>query len=154
MKKVISLLLIMVLFFSGCKSTEKVTIENNDWKFSRIVESKTDKVVFSSQKDSFKYDGAKSIDISCSADNGKIIIKDNSSGNEWHLDYTENKKAKTNNTDGYIYEVTYSTESENIKGYASTGAANLNGITANDYLIVTISGYDLYFVNLEETKLN
>ena len=98
MKKVISLLLIMILFLSGC-STKNETLANNDWKFSRIVDTQSGNVTFSSEKEASKFNGAKVADLSCTADDSKITIKDNATGNEWTLDYIKNNTIKTNNED-------------------------------------------------------
>lgn len=154
MKKIIPLLLVILLLLSGCTDSGKVSVENSEWKFSRIIEADTNKVVFSNEKDNSKFEGSKIIDLSCSATENQITIKDNASGTEWILDYTENKNAETNNPDGSIYEVTYTAEEKSIRGYATTGIANLNDVVENEYLIITLGGYELHFVNLEDVTLN
>ncbi len=146
MKKVISLLLIMILFLSGCSGTQKDSLANISWNFSRIVDTQTGVTVFSSEKENSKYNTAKVTDLSCMADDNKITIKDNATGNEWTLDYSKNTTAKTNNTEGVIYDISYTSEEKTLTGYATTGLANLN-----DYLIITIGGYELHFI--EQTQL-
>ena len=152
MKKVIPLLLIIILLSGGC-SAAKESLGNNNWKFSRIVESQTDTGAFVSEKDSVKYKGAKVIDLSCSANENEITIKDNATGNEWKLGYAENKTVTTNNTDGSIFDITYTTEDKTVKGFATTGIANTNGEGGSNYLIINFGGYELYFNDIEEIKI-
>ena len=152
MKKVISLLLIMILFLSGC-STKNETLANNDWKFSRIVDTQSGNVTFSSEKEASKFNGAKVADLSCTADDSKITIKDNATGNEWTLDYIKNNTIKTNNEDGANFDITYTTEEKAVKGFATTGVVNQNGEDGSDYLIINLDGYELHFNNIEEIKI-
>lgn len=153
MKKAISVLLIMILFLSGCSKTEKISIKNSDWKFSRIIQSQTDIVVFSSEKEISKHNTAKTIDLSFSANESKMTIKDNASGNEWTLDYIINETAEISNRDGTVYDITYTTEEKTVKGFATTGIANLNDVSQHNYLIITIDGYELYFNDISENIL-
>lgn len=153
MKKIIPVLLVMILFLSGCSGMKKNPLESNDWKFSRIVAVQTGVVVFSSEKDSSKYNTAKTADFSFTANESKMTIKDNASGNEWTLDYIINETAEISNRDGTVYDITYTTEEKTVKGFATTGIANLNDVSEYNYLIITLGGYELYFNDMEEIRL-
>lgn len=150
MKKVISVLLILVFVLSGCSSFKKVRIEKYDWEISRIASTETSEVLFCSADNELKYKGAKVTDLKCLAADGKITITDSATNEEWVLEYTDNKTVQTNNTDGSIYEIKYSNDEKNLKGYATTGTASLNDVIDNYYLIITIGGYDLYFIDTAE----
>ncbi len=153
MKRILPVLLIMILLLSGCKGAEKNSLDKSDWNFSRIIEIQTGVVVFSNEKNSAKYNTAKVIDLSFTADESKITIKDSATGNEWALDYAENKTAKTNNTEGTIYDITYTSEEKTIKGYATTGIANLSDVSKYTYIVITLGGYELHFNDMTETKI-
>ncbi len=147
MKKIISVIVILVLVLSGCSSIRKVKIENNNWEFSRISEKETDKVVYSSEENKLKFSDAKVSDIKLSADKNTITITNSETEESWTLEYAENKTAVTNNTDGNVYDVFYKHETVYLKGYASTGIANKNDVDEDYYLIITIGGHSLYFID-------
>lgn len=153
MKKVISVLIVLVFVLSGCSSIAKDSLGNNNWEFSRIIETENGKVAFSSENNSTKFSDAKIIDLSCTANDNEIILKDNTTNNEWILSYTVNETAETNNADGQIYDISYTAEEKNITGYATTGIANLNDISQCNYLIITLGGYELYFIESEKIIL-
>ena len=77
MKKVISVLIVLVFVLSGCNSIAKDSLGNNNWEFSRIIETENGKVAFSSENNSTKFSDAKIIDLSCTANDNEIILKDN-----------------------------------------------------------------------------
>ena len=150
MKRVISVLLILIfVLLSGC-SNQKANIEKCSWEFSRISVTENDSVVFCSENNKLKYDGAKTISLDCSINNGKITIKNIATDEEWVLEYKENKSAETNNTEGSVYTITYHTEPIPLKGYASTGITSKNDIDDDRYLIFTLGGYSLYFIEKSE----
>ncbi|MBR3781270.1 MAG: hypothetical protein IKK63_08735 [Clostridia bacterium] len=150
MKKIISLLLILVFVLSGCNAAKKVRIDEYNWTFSRITSTETDKVIFTSEKNSSRYTEAKIINIKCTVSGDEITISDPASKESWKIQYTENKEAKTNNADGLIYDLTYSAEENSIKGFATTGIANMNDVDEDYYLILTIGGYELYFMDITD----
>lgn len=143
----------MVLFFSGCSSTVKDSLANNSWNFTRIVDNQTGVTVFSSEKESSKYSTAKVADLSCTATENKITVKDNTTGNEWALDYIKNETAKTNNTEGTVYDISYTAGEKTLTGYATTGIANLSDDGGNNYLIITLGGYELHFIDTQELPI-
>ncbi len=153
MKKIVSLLLIMVLFLSGCSAKDNKTLENYNLEISRIVESETKKVLFSSEKENSKYDNAEIISLSCTANKNEITIKDNSTNKEWVLDYSINKTAETNNTEGAVFDISYTAEEKTLTGYATTGTANISENEGNDYLIITLGGYELHFIEMQELQI-
>ena len=150
MKKIISLLLIMVFIFSGCNAAQKVRIDKYNWSFSRIASTETDKVIFTSKDNSAKFADAKVINLECSVSDGEITISNPESNESWKIQYTENKEVKTNNADGLIYDLTYSTEESSVKGFATTGIANMNDVDEDYYLILTIGGYELHFMDMTD----
>ncbi len=150
MKKIFLIPLIFIFIFSGCSGTEKVKIENNDWTFSRISDDETDKIIFCSEENKLKFNEAEVSALSLSADKSSITITNSVTEEHWTLEYTENKTANTNNADGLIYDVFYKNDAEYLKGYATTGSASKNDIYNDNYLIITIGGYSLYFIDTAE----
>ncbi len=150
MKKVISVLLILIFVLSGCSQTKNVPVEKFDWEFSRIAVTKTGEVVFCSEYNKPKFENAKVSDFDLSADKGIITITNAETSESWTLEYEENKTAQTTNTEGSIYNVFYNSEDKNLKGYATTAIAAKNDVSFDYYLIITIGGYDLYFIDYSE----
>ena len=146
MKKLFSILIIMLLILCGGCSTSKIQIEKNNWIFSRISDSKTDNIIFCSEENKLKFSDAKVTDIKLTADKNTFTITNTETNDSWTLEYAENKTAKTNNTDGRVYDVFYKGEGKNLKGYASTGIVNKSIDKPDYYLIITIGGHSLYFL--------
>ncbi len=150
MKKVISVLLILVFVLSGCSSKNNIAIENYDWSFSRITQEDNGEVLFVSAENEVKYTNTKTIALECSVTADEIIISDNATGESWNLKYVANEDIQASGNEGTIYNITYSTENDVIKGYATTGAANRNNVDSDYYLIITIKNYQLYFIDTAE----
>lgn len=150
MKKVISVLLILVFVLSGCSSLTGVPVEKYNWGFSRIAKTETGDVIFCSAENELKYSDAKITDINCYADDGKITITNPATNESWILEYEDNDTVDTNNTEGSVYNIYYKTETVSLKGYATTGIARKNDIDDDYYLIITIGGHDLYFIDTAE----
>lgn len=147
MKKVISVLLILILVLSGCSQTKNVPVEDFDWKFSRIALTESGEVVFCSEDNKLKFEDAKVSDFDFSADKGIITITNAETSESWTLEYQENKTVPTTNTEGSVYDVYYNSEEKNLKGYATTAIAAKSDVSFDYYLIITIGGYDLYFID-------
>ncbi len=147
MKKIFSVLLIFIFVFSGCSGTEKVKIENNNWIFSRISYDKTDKIIFCSKENELKYNEAKVSELKLTADKASVTITNAETEESWTLEYAESKTASTNNSLGRIYDVYYKNGSEYLKGYATTGTASKSDVDDDYYLIITIGGHSLYFID-------
>lgn len=150
MKKIIALSLIFIFVLSGCNSSKKVHIDEYNWELSRIVSTETDETVFVSEETAAKYPEAKTISIECTVSGDEITISSPAGNESWKIKYEENKEAKTNNSDGLIYDLIYSTEENSIKGFATTGIANLNDVNESKYLILTIGGYELNFMEIKQ----
>lgn len=150
MKKVISVMLILIFVLSGCSQSKRVPVEDYDWEFSRIAVTKTDEVVFCSEDNNLKFKNAKVSDIDFSADNGIITITNTETSESWTLEYEENKTAQTTNAEGSVYNVYYSSEEKSLKGYATTAIAAKSDVSFDYYLIITIGGYDLYFIDYSD----
>lgn len=150
MKKVISVLLILLFVLGGCSKFKNVPIEKYDWEFSRIAATETGEVLFCSADNELKFDNAKVSDFKCVADDGIITITNAETSEQWTLEYEDNKTVQTNNTEGSVYEVYYNSESKNLTGYATTAIASRNDVNNDYYLIITIGGYDLYFIDFTD----
>ena len=145
MKKIFSILIILVLILSGCSQSKKVTIEKNNWNFSRITEKVSDEAVYSSEDNKLKFPEAKVTDIKLIADKNTITITNPATDESWTLEYAESETATTNNSNGRIYDVYYKNGEQYLKGYASTGISNKSDVSMDYYLIITIGDYSLYF---------
>lgn len=145
MKKIFSILIILVLILSGCSQSKKVTIEKNNWNFSRITEKVSDEAVYSSEDNKLKFPEAKVTDIKLIADKNTITVTNPATDESWTLEYAESETATTNNSNGRIYDVYYKNGEQYLKGYASTGISNKNDVSMDYYLIITIGDYSLYF---------
>lgn len=147
MKKVFSVLIILVFVLSGCSNINKVRIKNNNWDLSRIAETNTDRVIFCSEENNLKFPDAKVIDLELVADKSTITITSSSTGESWTLEYRGSETAETNSKDGLVYDIYYKNEGKQLKGYASTGVASKSDVDDDYYLIITVGGYSLFFVD-------
>ena len=147
MKKIISVLVILVLILSGCSHSKKIKIENNNWIFSRITEKVSDTAVYCSENNKLKYSEAKVTDIKLTATKSTITITNSATDESWTLEYAESETATTNNPNGRIYDVYYKNGEEYLKGYATTGSTNKNDVNEDYYLIITIGENSLYFID-------
>ena len=153
MKKIFSILIIMIFVLCGGCSTQKIQIEKNDWNFSRILETETSNVIYCSEKNKVKFSEAKVTDIKLTADKSTFVITNSETQESWTLEYNKNKTAKTNNTDGLVYDVFYNSDNKTLKGYAFTEIVDKNIDNPKYYLIITIGGHSLYFLTGTEAPL-
>ena len=146
MKKLFSIFIIMLLVFCGGCSTNKIQIEKNIWNFSRISENETDSVIFCSEENKLKFSDAKVTDIKLAADKNTFTVTNIETQESWLLEYNKNETAKTNNTDGLIYDVYYKGDDKTLKGYAYTGIVDKSFDNPDYYLVIAIGGHSLYFL--------
>lgn len=126
--------LIICLMSGGCASANELAIENHNWQISRVQLAKTAEIIYCSADESSLHQNAEIIDLSCTASNGKIIIKDNSSSQTWSLDYIE----KSADPESVIYEI-------NGNGNAVVGKTTYHDNSFEYTLIISVDNYVLYF---------
>ncbi len=147
MKKIIPLLLAVMLLLAGCSNNYESSIKNN-WMLSRVTNSSTGEVIFCTDDNKPFYEDAKIIDLSCTADETKIKIIDNATSEAWSLEYSLNETVQTNNSNTSIYDIFYYSDNQSLKGYATIGKSSSN----EDYLILSLNGYSIYFDSISETE--
>ncbi len=147
MKKIFSLLIVLMLILCGCNGFEKIKIEKSNWSLSHITETETDITIFCSEKTFPKFPDAKVIDLKISSGEETITITNIATEESWTLKYAKSKTAETNNTDGSVYDVFYENGDKTYKGYASTGISTKSKFDKDYYFTITIGGYSLYFID-------
>ena len=84
------------------------------------------------------------LDLSCSAANGKLVIMNDRKGIGYYGTYeTENDGKEPS------YSVTVSTDEGVFKGYAEVTKAKLHDNSVEYNLIIVIDGYTLHFKSLD-----
>lgn len=142
MKKLTTLLLavcVLITVLTGCDS-KNIEIEDHNWKYSTIQNSKDGQVIYCSTENKNLYEDAEVLDIWCSADDGILLISNNDTQETWSITYSLHSK----DSNSCIYDVKYSGDKE-FSGMATVGITDK--VSENDEytLIITIGDYVLNF---------
>ena len=142
MKKLTTLLLavcVLTTVLTGCNS-QSIEIEDHNWKYSTIQNSKDGQVIYCSTENKNLYEDAEVLDIWCSADDGILLISNNDTQETWSFTYSLNSK----DSNSCIYDVKYSGDNE-VSGMATVGITDKVREHDEYTLIITIGDYVLNF---------
>lgn len=135
MKKLITVIIMIVFFISGCSKSNQET----SWNM-RTVQDKSGKVIYCSSETQDLHLNAKAKNITCDLKEPSVIITDQDSGKSW------NGKCKIIDKDslGTIYEVVFD---NNKNGHITKSITKYADNTQENTLIISCEGY---YLNLSE----
>lgn len=140
MRKAISLFLFSLVLFlslSSC-SDGRVKIEDYEWKMRCVMHQEDNRIVYDAAEEmSSVYPGAKAVELTLVASNGKITVTDKTNDKTYVGTYTVSSK----NPRGTEYKIVIDGNSGNA-GAAMTTYANGD---EEPTLPISIGGYSIYF---------
>ena len=148
MKKIISLLLMLILVFtlSACNG-EVVAIEDYEWKMGAVMRNdieaaqNEDELVVAVGEEDDIHPNAKIVDLKLVAKNGSITITDATNNKTYSGTYKVQQKTPK----GTDYEVTI----DGIKGYATVAPTEYYDGSEVPTLPINLGEYSLYFTPIE-----
>ena len=130
-------LIILILTISACGS-EKIRIENYEWKMRSVMHTENDQLrVDAVDENDNAHTEAKIVDMTLTAKDGKIIITDATNNKTYEGAY--NVSAKTPRSTDYHVTI------DGISGYATVAMTTYADGTKEPTLPISIDGYSLYF---------
>lgn len=126
-----------VLAFTACQ-TEEYKIENHVWHSTLVLSSETGEVVFCSEQLANVYPEAGIIDMTATAESGKLIVTDGR--NEMIFLYSVNDVVPGKETIYYIEDV------DGIAGHANIGVTSYADGSSEYTLIISFEERVYYFV--------
>ena len=148
MKKIISLLLMLILVFtlSACNGNV-VAIEDYEWKMGAVMRNdieaaqNEDELVVAVGEEDDIHPNAKIVDLKLVAKNGSITITDATNNKTYSGTYKVQQKTPK----GTDYEVTI----DGIKGYATVAPTEYYDGSEVPTLPINLGEYSLYFTPVE-----
>ena len=148
MKKIISLLLMLILVFtlSACNG-DVVAIEDYEWKMGAVmrndieVAQNEDELVVAVGEEDDIHPNAKIVDLKLDAEDGSITITDATN----NMTYSGTYKVQKKTPKGTDYEVTI----DGIKGYATVAPTEYYDGSEVPTLPINLGKYSLYFIPVE-----
>lgn len=148
MKKIISLLLMLILVFtlSACNG-DVVAIEDYEWKMGAVMRNdieaaqNEDELVVAVGEEDDIHPNAKIVDLKLVAKNGSITITDATNNKTYSGTYKVQQKTPK----GTDYEVTI----DGIKGYATVAPTEYYDGSEVPTLPINLGEYSLYFTPVE-----
>ena len=148
MKKIISLLLMLILVFtlSACNG-DVVAIEDYEWKMGAVMRNdieaaqNEDELVVAVGEEDDIHPNAKIVDLKLVAKNGSITITDATNNKTYSGTYKVQQKTPK----GTDYEVTI----DDIKGYATVAPTEYYDGSEVPTLPINLGEYSLYFTPIE-----
>ena len=145
MKKIISLLLMLILVFtlSACNG-DVVAIEDYEWKMGAVMRNdieaaqNEDELVVAVGEEDDIHPNAKIVDLKLVAKNGSITITDATNNKTYSGTYKVQQKTPK----GTDYEVTI----DGIKGYATVAPTEYYDGSEVPTLPINLGEYSLYFI--------
>lgn len=127
--------LIICLMSGGCASANELAIENHNWQIARIQLAKTAEIIYCSVDEANLHQDTEIIDLSCVAENGVLIITNNTDGQTWALNYSD--------MDSSPETVSYKINGSN--GNIVVGKTTYHNNSFEYTLIVSVDNYVMYF---------
>ena len=148
MKKIISLLLMLILVFtlSACNG-DVVAIEDYEWKMGAVMRNdieiaqNEDELVVAVGEEDDIHPNAKIVDLKLVAKDGSITITDATNNKTYSGTYKVQKKTPK----GTDYEVTI----DGIKGYATVAPTEYYDGSEVPTLPINLGEYSLFFIPVE-----
>ena len=140
MKRIVILFLLFIILifaFSAC-GLGKFKIEDYQWKMRYVMHGEDNQAVIdAAEEENSMYPDAKIIDMTLSAQNGKITITDVTNNKTYGGTYTAENKTP----EGTDYKVTIDGKS----GYATVAMTTYADGTKEPTLPINLDGYSIYF---------
>lgn len=127
--------LIMCLMSGGCASANELAIENHNWQIARVQFAESAEIIYCSADEANLHQDAEIIDLSCTAENGVLIITNNPDGQTWTLNYSDMDSAPE--------AVSYKINDNN--GNAVVGKTTYHDNSFEYTLIISVDNYVMYF---------
>lgn len=142
MKRIIMLILAGLLLLTGCGGQEiKYRIEGKDWQIVTVQSTEDGKVIAVGESMREIYPEAEVIGLTCKAENGRLTF--NMGEQSWEGSYT---RTDSSGVEAAIYTVTLEGES----GPAAVAATVRQDGSAEQTLVMQLSGWSLYFTAAAE----
>ena len=146
MKKAILLsfiISVMLFAISGCgsKNDFDFLIENHNWQFSNMVDSKNGTIVACSEEIAEANPEAKIMALTCKAGTNVMAIRDAATGNGKEISYSGIAK----DTNSLTYKLVFQDGDETIEGMAVSSITEYAKGKYEYTLVVDLDGYALYF---------
>jgi hypothetical protein len=140
--KIIIFLFAIVTCVSVASCSKELAIdgEDMDWQLVLISSDKTGDVIYCAAEYKVAYPKAETLDLSCRASDGRLIITDNKTEIGYVGTYQIDKEGKESS-----YTVTMGGENGKVDGYAEVSEATLHDDSLEYNLIIVIDGYTLNF---------
>ena len=132
-------LLFVLMIFSSC-STKLVAIDECEWKMRTIMsnsEGASDFVIVVGKPDDV-YPDAKIIELTLTAQNGELILKDTTNNKTYNGTYKIQRKT----TQSIDYEITI----DGMNGYAAIAHTKYYDGSETPTLPISLGDYALYFI--------
>lgn len=138
MKKIIPVLFICILamILTACGNDE-VKIEGHEWKLRTAMNIDEEKLVVAVDEKDEAYPDAEIVDVTLTANNGELVIKDKTNNETYSGAYEE--MFVTENSEDYKIII------KGKDGYATVAYTTYADGTRELTLPITIAGYDMYF---------
>lgn len=139
MKKVISVLLLIILImmgFTACSSDEN-KIEDFEWELGKAMNIEKEGLMVALGEEDTAYPDAEIVDVLLTANDGSIVIEDKTNGKTYEGAYEE--MYVTDSNDDYKIII------KGKEGYVNVSRTIYQDGREVPTLILTIDGYDMYF---------
>lgn len=147
MKKLISILLasvLMIAILCGCDAdTAALTIEDHEWTFTVMQDGSGDIIACSADKQEQNKD-AIIAEFTVETNDDTLILSDAATDESFNFEYT----LEIENSDSTIYSI--SNTDNDAHGMATVGITDYDDGGSEYTLIISLSGYSIYFVETIE----
>ena len=145
--KIFTVMLALVACLAIVACGEKLAIdeEDMDWEIVLVSDDRTGKVLYCAAEFKDVYPDAVTLDLSCEASNGKLVIMNEKTDIGYLGTYTVDKAGNESS-----YNVVMTGENGKLEGYAEVTKATLYNDTVEYNLIIVIDGYTLHFKSVDK----
>ena len=146
--KIIALVILSAALLSLASCKNKLAIDNEDmnWNIVFITYESASNVVYCSAEYKLNYPDTEveTVDLSCRAANGKLIIMNDKKGIAYYGTYEQAE------SDDASYSIKMSTEDGTSRGIAQVSKVVLHDDSVEYNLIIVIDGYTMHFKSLDK----
>ena len=144
--KIFAFIIVIATCLAVISCGEKLAIddENMDWNLVFITYNSAANVVYCSEEFKETYPDVETLDLSCRAANGKLLIMNDKTDIGYYGAYELDEKDGESS-----YNVSMTGDDGKVEGYAEVTKAILHDDTVEYNLIIVIDGYTLHFKSVE-----
>lgn len=145
--KISSFILVIAACLAVISCGEKLSIddENMNWNLVFITYKSATNVVYCSEEYKETYPEVETLDLSCRAANGKLLIMNDKTQMGYYGTYVSDAESSESS-----YNVSMTGEDGKVDGYAEVTKVILYDDTVEYNLIIVIDGYTLHFKSLDK----